>query len=102
MNKELKPCPFCGGEAIVLQNNDGFYYVGCKNAECRGYVFYSDVHYFTKERTIEAWNTRKPIDKVVEQLEKEKTPNRSMSKTESILRRRNFEDAIEIVKGGAE
>ena len=43
------------------------------------------------------------VDKVIEQLEEQKTPNKSMSKTESILRRRNFEDAIEIVKkGGAQ
>lgn len=40
------------------------------------------------------------VDKVIEQLEEQKTPNKSMSKTESILRRRNFEDAIEIVKKG--
>ena len=42
------------------------------------------------------------IDKVVEQLEEQKIPNWSASKTEKILRRRNFEDAIEIVKGGSE
>lgn len=109
---KLKPCPFCGGEAIVLQNDDGFYYVGCKNAECRGYVFYSYVYYFTKERTIEAWNTRKPIDDIVEQLEcatgtvcghkdNENNCGGCAGCTECKMEDA-YRYAIEIVKGGAE
>ena len=49
---------------------------------------------------VEEIPTAYDVDKVIEQLEEQKTPNKSMSKTESILRRRNFEDAIEIVKEG--
>lgn len=111
MNKELKPCPFCGWDAIVLQNDEGYYYVGCKNAECRGYVFYSYVYYSTQERAIEAWNTRKPMDKVVEQLEENKilcgeiaTEAIEMNDLHLQVGARSqivaFEEAIEIVKGG--
>ena len=75
MNKEyqntLRNCPFCGGEAIVLQNDEGFYYIGCKNAECIGYVFYNKVYYSLKERGIKSWNTRKPIDDQIQEMQDE-------------------------------
>lgn len=94
----LKPCPFCGGEAIVLQNDDGYHYIGCKSAECRGYVFYNYVYYFTKERASEAWNTRKPIDEIIEQLTMESfTP----SDREFYGNLVSLEDAIEIVMKGS-
>lgn len=97
MNTELKKCPFCGGEATLakgLCELDN--YVMC--LECIS----KTRPYNTKESAIKAWNTRKPMDEIVEQLEEQKIPNWSASKTEKILRKRNFEDAIEIVKGGAE
>ena len=86
---KLKSCPFCGGEAKVYNGQ-----VVC--TKCWSGSACED----TTEKAIEIWNTRKPMDRIVEQLEEQKTPNKSMSKTESILRRRNFEDAIEIVKKG--
>ena len=57
---ELKPCPFCGGEAFVYKryesvwrNDPTDYTVLCKN--CRAGVR----HYFqTKGEAIEAWNKR--------------------------------------------
>ena len=64
MNTELKNCPFCGGEAGLklgfcqLDN-----YVACLKCGSRT-VFYN-----TEESAIKTWNTRKPIDKIVEQLE---------------------------------
>ena len=42
--KELKPCPFCGGEAKLVKTKvkfshfgktGGTYYVYCKNCECK-------------------------------------------------------------------
>jgi Lar family restriction alleviation protein len=62
MNKELKPCPFCGGKAEA-----GYLYF-------RPYIVCRKCHakipcYNTYPQAIEAWNTRKPIDKIVEQLE---------------------------------
>ena len=63
MNKELKPCPFCGGEVKV---SDIFGRAGviCKDclAEMRGYLS------MTEEEVIEAWNRRKPIDDIITQL----------------------------------
>lgn len=53
MNKELKNCPFCGGEA-KLSNVLGRAGVICKDcqAEMRGYLD------MTEEEVIEAWNRR--------------------------------------------
>ena len=63
---ELKPCPFCGGEAkinLFLGN----YCVTCK--ECTGAIF--PVRGMTKEEAIEDWNTRKPMEQIVERLERQ-------------------------------
>ena len=108
MNKELKPCPFCGGEAVIniLLGN---YCVTC--TECNGSIF--PAAGMTEEEAIEAWNTRKPIDKVVERLEEKKSTLERMARIEkqigSTYKRKQFERgakeigvAIEIVKGGAE
>lgn len=58
---ELKRCPFCGGEAEIRLG--GMIYIprctkcGCELAGCR-----------EREEVIESWNTRKPMDKIVERL----------------------------------
>lgn len=54
---ELKPCPFCGGEAIDCEIETGNWRIGCNNARCRGDWFASKF-YPTKSAAIEAWNTR--------------------------------------------
>ena len=69
MTEEIKPCPFCGGEAeldfahknFVYTDDDGiaretgfFYTVKCINAVCGCAIgTYSDA-----EMAIEAWNRR--------------------------------------------
>lgn len=66
MNKELKPCPFCGGEKISVE----YLY-------CRPYIICDKCHgripcYNTYPQAVEAWNRRVSdydVDKVVEQLE---------------------------------
>ena len=30
----LKPCPFCGGEAEMVRNSAGSYFVRCTNKQC--------------------------------------------------------------------
>ena len=71
MTDRLKPCPFCGGEARYIDATTAIpydreiYFVECK--ECRSN---SDM-YYSLENAIKAWNTRKPIDRIVEQLEEE-------------------------------
>ena len=59
---ELKPCPFCGGEAVVVEEylseeadasaDEITYFVSCGLCASR-----TD-NYATKKRAIEAWNNR--------------------------------------------
>lgn len=68
MEDRLKPCPFCGGEAgytnAQLPNGTEVYYIEC--LECGA----SSAVYGTAEKACREWNTRKPMDRIVEQLEK--------------------------------
>lgn len=53
MSIELKPCPFCGGEAelVIDEPFKGFTFVECHECGSRGSI--------SKERqAIKAWNTR--------------------------------------------
>ena len=45
---DLKPCPFCGGEAIILVPH----WVRCQVCGCGTTVFGND------EEAVEMWNTR--------------------------------------------
>lgn len=50
MSEELKPCPFCGGEAQTGKSYSGFYSVECMNCGMQsGY-------YDTESEAITAWN----------------------------------------------
>lgn len=59
MSNELKPCPFCGGEAKILIHTfhalplPSNVQVGCTKCGCR-----TDPWYGTKREAIDAWNTR--------------------------------------------
>lgn len=51
--KELKPCPFCGGEAQVHKNGGNlFFRILCFTC------WTSTGNYHTKKEAIEAWNIR--------------------------------------------
>lgn len=57
-DNELKPCPFCGGEAKVIEGYDSMvgvnvYYIECCN--CRA-TFYNGNS--NKNKEIEKWNRR--------------------------------------------
>lgn len=59
---ELKKCPFCGGSDITY-----FFNITCGFVcEDCGVTFGG---FKTYEEAIKAWNTRKPMDKIVERLE---------------------------------
>ncbi len=61
MPNELKPCPFCGGKAVLNKGRDtfGYYYsVDCKDTNnCQGHFIHTK--YFRKKpEAIGAWNRR--------------------------------------------
>lgn len=62
MTDKLKPCPFCGGEAKWFNTESKVYCVKC----CCSTAAFIDKRDATK-----SWNTRKPMDRIVEQLEEE-------------------------------
>ena len=53
----LKPCPFCGGEADVIEHRfyllDSSYGLCCKECKAETYQFYE-----SEEKAIDAWNRR--------------------------------------------
>ena len=51
---ELKPCPFCGGEAKMANTDIGGWPVYCINCPCD----YGRYWFATKQKAIEAWNRR--------------------------------------------
>lgn len=63
MAEELKPCPFCGEEHVKVAytgyENEGCVLntIGCSTTNCPGHIAGS-WRYFSRERAIEAWNTR--------------------------------------------
>ena len=126
MTDRLTPCPFCGGEKLKIdcRSRDAIetYSVRCNKCHARGgttsiykggvlanqrCAALKELQEQAIEEAIEAWNTRKPIDKVVEQLESLETYKQTVtmekhpfcaSEIETISKKK----AIEIVKGGAE
>lgn len=60
---DLKPCPFCGGEAEFslgkTGDGDDWHYLECSECEAMGpRVKYADHNIAVKEALAEAWNTR--------------------------------------------
>lgn len=67
---QLEPCPFCGGEGELLDEDDYFghkiWHVECVECDCCTSGYYDDPG---KEEAIRKWNTRNPTERIVEQLE---------------------------------
>lgn len=98
-NDKLLPCPFCGGEAFV--DTHKFWDVEAKDFTVKTYGVRcyecqaGTMQYFrTEEDAIKQWNTRKPMERIVEQLEKLKT---NAFDDEVVV----LNDAIEIVRKGS-
>ena len=61
MLTELKPCPFCGAEAIIVYSVKDDTYVcgcGCFTSGCMGDARKYLHRFKTKEEAIAAWNRR--------------------------------------------
>lgn len=90
MTDKLRECPFCGGEAFEYYSGSQleFCEVVCKECGCRS-------KRNTEAEAIAAWNNRKPMDRIVEQLEGLPNVNSDYWNFSDLIDR---EDAIEIVK----
>lgn len=60
--RELKPCPFCGGEAEIGHSNlfsgKMASYCECNNCGATGEYFDVSSKYSSDDKAIEAWNRR--------------------------------------------
>ena len=57
---KLLPCPFCGGEAVLVPTSGTTvreWFVTCGNLEC-GVLACKTRRFYSEEEAIEAWNTR--------------------------------------------
>jgi hypothetical protein len=95
---KLKRCPLCGGNAKVAHYSNGWdewYHVICPNC----HISQTGSHTKTEAEVIEEWNTRKPMDRIVERLEEEKgvvvIDGKPMYQEDCFI---DIDDAIEIVK----
>lgn len=65
IEREIKPCPFCGGPAVVdnlLDDND--YYVHCRDCEVQQIANHSH------EAAIELWNNRTHVQSLIDEAVK--------------------------------
>lgn len=111
---ELKPCPFCGGEAQLIRDRIGLWRVGCKKCKCMTtYQFdFGEGEEVSQKKAANVWNTRKPMERIVGQLEERKQIRKNAIKyekthgtvAEEFQQRKAVEvidKAIEIVKSSA-
>ena len=58
MAENLLPCPFCGGEAIVVKTESCGRYIGCWDCGGRTEEFETDYAGSAHDKAIAAWNRR--------------------------------------------
>lgn len=74
---ELKNCPFCGGEATLVHGICELdNYVVCQKCLSKTKVFN------TKESAIKTWNTRRPVERILERLEEKGAECKERAKEE--------------------
>lgn len=95
---KLKRCPFCGGEADLFSwaQIPLNYQYGIECRECHT-LFQINQYDTTMQETIEKWNTRKPMQDIVERLEDAKH-GFSGGSLQTVYYQNGVIDAIEIVK----
>ena len=104
-DKKLFPCPFCGKEVEIHGGAEEWtpsfydpdsggdpYYINC---ECG--LFFS-IGVCDATELVNAWNTRKPMERIVEQLEDRIVEQNGVR---TLCHNNAIGIAIDIVKGGA-
>lgn len=103
---KLLPCPFCGGEAMHY-GGAGQHCIRCKscfntNEKLIGGTLYDA--FATPEEAAKDWNTRKPMERIIEMLEEEKDFFKHDELDYGIGSYRAFGKSIQVIKeeGGIE
>lgn len=95
---KLLQCPFCGGEAYLAHR------INLSQINCTKCLAMTNVYKGTA--AIKAWNTRKPMDKIVERLKSEEKRWHESGKRccdeKELGVAGGFRYATEIVKAGEE
>lgn len=106
---KLLPCPFCGGEVrFVHTGYSSKARIGYLHCDICGESFFRGIRWNDTEGELaERWNTRKPMERIVEQLERKiiriGEEDEMCSNGDADIEIGALQDAIEIVqKGGAE
>ena len=86
ISKQLAKCPFCNEELEVV--GKGHYFAHKINGCILQHLCFET----DDEEAIELWNTRKPIESILERLQKKIKPLHNANWNEA------FEESIEIVK----
>ena len=63
---KLKPCPFCGGKAIIARYIDAYSLVVCEKCGAESRMVEISEKYCSDEKAAEAWNRR--VDNVTEAI----------------------------------
>lgn len=125
MQNKLKPCPLCGGSVMIALFGNEMHWLSITRSgeedscKCRLFLqsklLYPDATCeeieAARQELIERWNTRKPMERIVEQLEDSERKSFNKCREEIELFKEEywrgnmngFGKAIEIVrKGGVE
>lgn len=99
---ELKKCPFCGGEAMTYKTKSLMLHDLCFGVMCKDTPFCCVMSgYKTEEEAINAWNTRKPVERILERLEKRLAAYKmyiELNFPKGDIVTKEIEKAIEIIK----
>lgn len=93
---KLLPCPFCGGEVWMSVDSVDAYnngYTFCCD-ECDMYTSYQ---FSNEKKAIEHWNTRKPMERIVDRLEMKQPTSWEYDAYWNGVKE-TLDEAIEIVK----
>ena len=93
---KLLPCPFCGGEASISNNackkgDTWLWSIECANCG----AFMDDEYDF---HVIDRWNTRKPMQEIVEILEEELDYSTHNYKEDEVMYRKGIRFVRRVIK----